>query len=258
MSREAGHKPRASSPPEPSLPPGPPSRQPPRTTPNGPWLHLFGYVLLALAVLWWWQGSVSALTAHELSYREFRQHLEAGTLAELRIGEHEIEGLVQLAPAAPRADAAARNDAGAAPAPPGAPVPFRTVRVEDPELLGGRAAEDLVFGDVSTGAESDLEMATALARRIVGQFGMGKSVGLLHVARESWPGSATPGLQRDCSEQTAHAIDEEVRELLDGAYAAARRVLVDHREQLETLASALLEHATPDAAALPSLLADSA
>ncbi len=123
-------------------------------------------------------------------------------------------------------------------------------------LLGGRAAEDLVFGDVSTGAENDLEMATALARRIVCQFGMGKSVGLMHVAREAdWTAVGTPALQRDCSEETAHAIDEEVRALLDGAYEEARRVLLEHRDQLERIAAALLTHETLDAAALHALLA---
>jgi len=125
-------------------------------------------------------------------------------------------------------------------------------------LLGGRAAEDVVFGDVSTGAENDLEAATALARRIVAQFGMGKAVGLMHVASETaWSAAAVPGvLQRDCSEETAHAIDEEVRALLDDAYAEARRVLVQHRAQLDRLVAALLARETLDAAALPALLAE--
>src|SRR5690606_6478405 len=124
-------------------------------------------------------------------------------------------------------------------------------------LLGGRAAEEIVFGDVSTGAENDLEGATALARRIVCQFGMGKAVGLMHVVRESpWPAAAAAaggGLQRDCSEATAHAIDEEVRSLLDEAYAEARSVLVQHRAQLDAIAAALLEHETLDAATLHAL-----
>ena len=124
-------------------------------------------------------------------------------------------------------------------------------------LLGGRAAEDLVFGDVSTGAENDLEAATALARRIVCQFGMGKAVGLMHVAREpDWAAGALGGLQRDCSEETAHAIDDEVRALLDDAYAEARHVLAQHRHQLDRVAAALLERETLDAAALHALLAE--
>jgi cell division protease FtsH len=125
-------------------------------------------------------------------------------------------------------------------------------------LLGGRAAEDLVFGDVSTGAENDLEAATALARRIVCQFGMGKAVGLMHVVSEpAWAGTAAlGGLQRDCSEETAHAIDDEVRGLLDDAYADARRLLVQQREQLDRVAAALLARETLDAAALRALLAE--
>jgi len=125
-------------------------------------------------------------------------------------------------------------------------------------LLGGRAAEDVVFGDVSTGAENDLEAATALARRIVCQFGMGKAVGLMHVAREpGWmPVGAAGGLQRDCSEETAHAIDDEVRALLDDAYADAKRLLVQRRGQLDAVAAALLERETLDAAALHALLGE--
>ena len=127
-------------------------------------------------------------------------------------------------------------------------------------LLGGRAAEELVFGDVSTGVENDLEAATALARRMVCQFGMGKSVGLMHVAREAVPATMLPepigGLQRDCSEATAHAVDEEVRGLLDEAYAGARALLVEHRAELERAAAALLERETLDERALHALLAD--
>jgi cell division protease FtsH len=122
-------------------------------------------------------------------------------------------------------------------------------------LLGGRAAEELVLGDVSTGAENDLEAATQLARRMVCQFGMGKSVGLMHVAHDP---AVVPGVlgsaQRDCSEQTAHAIDHEVRELLDDAYATAQAILLRHRGELERVAAALLERETLDEAALRALL----
>lgn len=180
----------------------------PREVPTGPWLRTLGYVLLALALLWLWQGGLQDLAVHELSYREFKPSLAAGELSELRIGEQEIEGLL-LAPAP-----AAEPEAGAAARP------------------------------------------TALARRIVCQFGMGKPVGLMHVASEAdWTAAGTPALQRDCSEETAHAIDEEVRELLDGAYEKARRVLLEHRDPLERIAAALLTHETLDAAALHALLA---
>jgi len=123
--------------------------------------------------------------------------------------------------------------------------------------LGGRAAEEVVFGDVSTGAENDLELATALARRMVCQFGMGKSAGLMHVAHDMTPLGIPPGAtpaQRDCSEATAHAVDDEVRGLLDDAYARARDILTRHRADLDRVAGALVERESLDQTALMELL----
>ncbi len=77
-------------------------------------------------------------------------------------------------------------------------------------LLGGRAAEELVFGEVTTGAENDLEHATALARQIVGLYGMSESVGLAHVGQKHscfLQGLPEGSTQPDCSEQTAREID---------------------------------------------------
>jgi len=94
---------------------------------------------------------------------------------------------------------------------------------------------------------------------MVCQLGMGKSVGLMHVAREGVPASLLPepvgGLQRDCSEATAHAVDEEVRAMLDEAYSGARTILREHRDELERAAASLLERETLDEAALRALLA---
>jgi cell division protease FtsH len=136
-------------------------------------------------------------------------------------------------------------------------LPAAALRDRLTGLLGGRAAEEIVLGDVSTGAENDLEAATTLARRMICQFGMGKSAGLMHCAREAaarqLPGELA-ATQRDCSEATAHAIDEEVRELLDEAYAAAKAILLRHREQLDQLVAALLERETLDERALHTLL----
>ncbi len=117
-------------------------------------------------------------------------------------------------------------------------------------LLGGRAAEEVIFGEVSTGAENDLQQATSLAplaRRAVCQWGMGESVGLMHCAQPRpalLPGEAPGSLQRDCSEDTARAIDEEVRAILDDAYAAARALLDGNRDELERVAEALLTRET--------------
>jgi cell division protease FtsH len=110
-------------------------------------------------------------------------------------------------------------------------------------LLGGRAAEELVLGEVSTGAENDLAQATAIARQIVCQFGMGESVGLMHVVQNGGFGADAMGgwLQRDCSEDMARAIDEEVKQILDHAHAEAGAILADHRDELYRVAERLLE-----------------
>jgi cell division protease FtsH len=124
-------------------------------------------------------------------------------------------------------------------------------------LLGGRAAEEIMLGDVSTGAENDLEQATTLARRLVAQFGMGESAGLMHCARSEQALrqlDARDSLQRDCSEKTASAIDEEVRGLLDDAYAAARETLTKYRDELERVAEALLVEETLDREAIDRLI----
>jgi cell division protease FtsH len=111
-------------------------------------------------------------------------------------------------------------------------------------LLGGRAAEQLVLGDVSTGAADDLERATGIARQMVCVFGMGTSTGLMRCARDvdsqylRGPGVR---LERDCSEETARAIDGEVRAMLDGGFARALRILESQREKLELVASTLLD-----------------
>jgi cell division protease FtsH len=115
--------------------------------------------------------------------------------------------------------------------------------------LGGRAAEETVLGDVSTGAENDLRQATTLARQMVAMFGMSEVVGLAHCAQRQNPFMAhMPDgmLQRDCSEETAREIDQEVKKLLDQAYAEAKNLLREHRHQLELVAEELLRRETLD------------
>jgi cell division protease FtsH len=123
-------------------------------------------------------------------------------------------------------------------------------------LLGGRASEEVMLGEVSTGAENDLEQATAIARQAVCQYGMGEAVGLMHCARPAPPylGDVAGALQRDCSEETARAIDQEVKGLLDEAYAQARRILSVHRDQLERVTAELLAHESLDEEEFRSLL----
>jgi cell division protease FtsH len=124
-------------------------------------------------------------------------------------------------------------------------------------MLGGRAAEEVVFNEITTGAENDLEHATAVARQMVCIYGMGKSVGLVHCGQQPNPFLPIPGdgtMQRDCSEETAHAIDEEVRKLLDGAYAESKQILQQHRDQLDLVAGELLKRETLDAQTFKNLI----
>jgi len=124
-------------------------------------------------------------------------------------------------------------------------------------LLGGRAAEEIFFGDVTTGAEDDLEHATALVRQMICMYGMGDSVGLVHCAEHHDPllPVGIDGLgQRECSEQTARDIDREARKVLDAAYADAKAALQAHRAQVDLLANELLKRETLDAQAFKDLL----
>ena len=115
-------------------------------------------------------------------------------------------------------------------------------------LLGGRAAEDLVFGEVSTGAQNDLERATALGRQMVAMYGMSDRVGLASCAQRqpTFLNSPDTQIQRDCSEETAREIDEEVRKLLDQSYDEAKDVLLAHRADLDLLAGELLKNEALD------------
>ncbi|TLY35410.1 MAG: ATP-dependent zinc metalloprotease FtsH [Nitrospirae bacterium] len=124
-------------------------------------------------------------------------------------------------------------------------------------MLGGRAAEEVAFHEVTTGAENDLEHATALARQMVCLFGMSESVGLARCAQRH-DGVYAPGLdggfQRDCSERTAQEIDEEVKNLLNLAYTEAKEILEQYRDQLEIVTKELLDKETLDAQAFNRLI----
>src|ERR1700693_48379 len=115
-------------------------------------------------------------------------------------------------------------------------------------MLGGRAAEEVVFGEVSTGAQNDLERATALARQMVAMYGMSERLGLAHCAQRqpTFLNGQEFQIQRDCSEQTAREMDEEVRQLLGLAYDQAKETLVSHRDQLELVAAELLKSESID------------
>jgi cell division protease FtsH len=113
--------------------------------------------------------------------------------------------------------------------------------------LGGRAAEDLVYGDVTTGAESDLEQVTLIARQMVGRWGMSEEIGPVSVL----PGPQDepllfPGSRGQTSERTREQVDTEVRRIVDECYEEALSLLRSNRERLEALAHALLERETLD------------
>jgi cell division protease FtsH len=122
-------------------------------------------------------------------------------------------------------------------------------------LLGGRTAEELVFGDVTTGAESDLTGATRLARRMVARWGMGDLGLVAFQADEELPFLGYELAQgRDYSEATAARIDQEVQRLLAERHAYAHQLLMEARESLDQLAQALLQEETLGQEALVRLL----
>jgi cell division protease FtsH len=112
--------------------------------------------------------------------------------------------------------------------------------------MGGRIAEEMVFGQYNSGARSDIEKATGLARRMVCEFGMSDELGPVRYAVNE--GSEFLGseiaLSREYSEETARRIDGEVRRIIDECYARAKAEIESHRADLDLLAQALLKHET--------------
>jgi len=124
-------------------------------------------------------------------------------------------------------------------------------------LLGGRAAEELIFNDVTTGAANDLERATKLARAMVTRFGMSDKLGpltfgekneLVFLGREI-------GEQRNYSEEVAREIDREVRRIIGRAYDRAKEILTTHRDKLVRLAQQLVEKETIEGPELEAMFA---
>ncbi len=111
--------------------------------------------------------------------------------------------------------------------------------------LGGRAAEQVVFGNVTTGAESDLEKVTQIARQMVGRWGMSALIGPVAVLPRPGEGPLLPGVDAS-SPKTMELVDLEVRRIVDECYAAALALLADHRDRLDALAQELLRRETLD------------
>ncbi|MAO89711.1 MAG: cell division protein FtsH, partial [Dehalococcoidia bacterium] len=124
--------------------------------------------------------------------------------------------------------------------------------------MGGRAAEEIVFGEVTTGASNDLEQATNIARSMVTRYGMSEKLGprtfgkreeMIFLGKEI-------SEQRDYSEGVAATIDEEVHELLDNAYKNASRIIASNREKLDELAKYLMQNETIEGDQLTTMLDD--
>jgi cell division protease FtsH len=123
--------------------------------------------------------------------------------------------------------------------------------------LGGRAAEEMVFHDPTSGASNDIEKATAVARRMVTQFGMNERLGAVRFGQadgEVFLGRDM-GHQRDYSEEVAAVIDEEIRILIDNAHHEAFAILEENREVLDNLVLELLEKETLDKAQIAEIFA---
>ena len=122
--------------------------------------------------------------------------------------------------------------------------------------MGGRVSEEITFGEVTTGAENDLEQATNMARTMVTRYGMSKKLGprtfgkrgdMIFLGREI-------SEQRDYSDKVAETIDSEVYSLIDDAYKTARKVLTKHKDKLGDLSKYLLDHETAEGDTLQKLL----
>jgi cell division protease FtsH len=120
-------------------------------------------------------------------------------------------------------------------------------------IMGGRAAEEVVFGDVTSGAEDDIRRATDLARRMVTRWGMSERLGAVMIGAG---GDGEPGSGPACSQELAARIDEEVTAIVRGAHAQARQVLKQSRERLDLVVARLLEVETIRSSELDALVAE--
>jgi cell division protease FtsH len=124
-------------------------------------------------------------------------------------------------------------------------------------LLGGRVAEELVFHEVSTGAQNDLQRAANIARSMVTEYGMTEKFGPLTFEKERRPLYLDIGLPagaKEYSEDTAREIDQEVKKLVDDAYKKVRELLSANQDKLKLLATAVLEKETIEGVEIRKIL----
>jgi cell division protease FtsH len=112
--------------------------------------------------------------------------------------------------------------------------------------LGGRVAEEIVYGTITTGAESDIQQLTRIARQMVGRWGMSNAIGPISVIDGEAQGAFFPGVN-GTSEHTHRLVDEEVRRIVESAHEQVTTLLGEHRDQLDALARALIAAETLDA-----------
>ena len=118
-------------------------------------------------------------------------------------------------------------------------------------MMGGRLAEEVIFGQITTGASNDIQQATDMARRMVCEWGMSVKMGPLHFGKregEVFLGRDFGDTSKDYSEQTAVDIDAEIHAIVSTNYDRAKKVILENLEKLKALAEALLEHETIDGA----------
>jgi cell division protease FtsH len=121
--------------------------------------------------------------------------------------------------------------------------------------LGGRGAEEVMLGSITTGAENDLQKVTLIAHNMVARYGMSERLGLISFSERSSPfGAGGDFGQRDYSDATAAVIDEETRELVQTAYQRVKQLLIEHKPTLERIAAELRRHETLDARQLSQIL----
>ena len=115
-------------------------------------------------------------------------------------------------------------------------------------MLGGRAAEEVVYGTRTTGAESDIEQATAIARQMVTRWGMSEALGMVQLAprQNNWAGFAGFGTSKPYSDETARLIDSEVARIINDCHDEAKRLLLEHRRELDQLVAALMKQESLD------------
>jgi cell division protease FtsH len=114
--------------------------------------------------------------------------------------------------------------------------------------FGGRIAEEMFCGDINTGASGDIKQATGIARKMIRDWGMSERLGFVYYGEDDMNPNKMGGFgdSREYSEETAKAIDEEVKKTIDGLYDETRKILEANRDRVDAIAKALLKYETLD------------